>query len=99
MSLGKQIKKRRLSLELTQRDLAKALKVTPQHISAIEQDKRAPSLDSLVRFAKELGVTTDFLLTGKEVALIEIAPIIKADKKLTLKSKKAIIALVEELQK
>lgn len=97
MSFGQRIKKRRKELAFTQDDLAKALSVTPQHISAIEQDKRTPSLDSLVKIAKELGVTTDFLLTGKEEVLTETIPIIKADKKLSVKSKKAIISLVEEL--
>lgn len=41
MSFGKRIRKRRLELNLTQQDLAKDLGVSPQHISAIEQDKRA----------------------------------------------------------
>lgn len=97
MSLGQRFKKRRLELSFTQYDLAKALKVTPQHISAIEQNKRSPSLDSLVKIANELGVTTDYLLTGKQVPLVDTAPVIKADKNLSLKSKKALIALVEEL--
>lgn len=97
MSLGQRIRRRRLELSFTQDQLAKSLKVTPQHISAIEQDKRTPSLDSLVKIAKYLGVTTDFLLTGKEIALVDIKPVIKADKILSLKSKKALISLVEEL--
>ena len=97
MSLGKRIRTRRLELSFTQDQLAKFLKVTPQHISALEQDKRTPSLNSLVNIARFLGVTTDFLLTGKEVALVDIKPVIKADKILSLKSKKALIALAEEL--
>ena len=41
--------------------MAKALGVTPQHISAIEQDKRVPSLPFLIRLAEYLGVTIDYL--------------------------------------
>jgi transcriptional regulator with XRE-family HTH domain len=48
MTLGSRIRERRQELNLTQDDLAKSLKVTPQHISAVEQDKRVPSLNMLV---------------------------------------------------
>ena len=97
MKLGERIRKRRKELGLTQYDLAEALGVTPQHISAIEQNKRAPSLDSLVKIAKELGVTVDFLLTGEESVITEPISAIKADKKLSLRVKKALISLIEEL--
>ncbi|RJQ32229.1 MAG: XRE family transcriptional regulator [Actinobacteria bacterium] len=97
MSYGQRIRKRRLALNLTQDKLAKAVKVTPQHISAVKQNKSAPSLETLVKIASELGVTTDYLLTGKEVALVKIVPVIKTDKNLSLKSKKALFSLIEEL--
>jgi transcriptional regulator with XRE-family HTH domain len=76
--------------------LAKKLGVTPQHISIIEQDKRTPSLVFLAKLAEELGVSTDYLITGKESATGVISAI-KADKSLTLKNKKLLIALVAEL--
>jgi transcriptional regulator with XRE-family HTH domain len=63
-------------LGLTQLQLARALGVTPQHISVIEKDKQAQSLDSL---AKELGVTTDYLITGKESVASDVISVIKAD--------------------
>ena len=99
MSIGKRIRERRKELNLTQEDLAKALGFTPQHISVVEQDKRGPSLLSLARLAEELGVTIDYLITGKEGVITETIPAIKADKKLPLKAKKALTALVEELYK
>jgi len=40
MNIGQRIRKRREALNITQLDIAKALGVTPQHISAVEQDKR-----------------------------------------------------------
>jgi len=97
MTLGERIRTRRQALNLTQQDLAKALSMTPQHISALEQDKRSSSLPSLVRLAEELGVTVDYLLTGKEGVITDTIPAIKADKKLSLKAKKALVSLVEEL--
>ena len=99
MSIGNRIRKRRLELGLTQGRLAHALGVTPQHISVVEQDKRAPSLSSLSKLAEELGVTIDFLVTGKETSITDTIPAIKADKKLSLSSKTALINLVEELHK
>lgn len=96
MNLGKRIKGKRQILKITQQELAQALGVTPQHISAIEQDKRALSITLLPKLAEELGVTTDYLLTGKEVIIIDTIPAIKADKGLKLKAKKLLIALVEE---
>ncbi len=99
MSIGKRIRERRQELKLTQENLARALGLTPQHISGIEQDKRSPSLSSLAKLAEELGVTVDYLVTGKEGVIVDTIPAIKADKKLSLESKKALVTLVEELHR
>ena len=98
MNLGQRIKTRRQALKLTQQDLAEALGLTPQHISAIEQSKRAPSLPSLAKLAEELGVTIDYLITGKEGVITDTIPAIKADKGLKLEAKKALISLVRSLR-
>lgn len=85
-------------MKVTQKELAQALGMTPQHISAIEQDKGAPSLSLLLKLAEELGVSTDYLLSGKEGIITDIIPAIKADKSLKLKVKRALMVLVEELR-
>lgn len=95
-SLGQRIRLKRNRLNLTQHELAEAVGTTSQHISAIEQDKWAPSLTILIKLAEVLGVTTDFLLCGKESLVTDIIPAIKADNILSLKVKKALIVLVEE---
>jgi len=82
---------------MTQKELAEAIGVTPQHISAMEQDKRDPSLSSLGKLAEELGATIDYLVSGKESVITDTIPAIKGDKKLKLKAKKALIALIQEL--
>ncbi len=97
MTLGQRVRQRRETLKLTQQQLADALGFTPQHISAIEQDKRLPSIDSLAKFAEELGVSIDYLVTGKEGLITETIPAIKADKNLGLEVKKALTAIVEAL--
>ncbi len=97
MNVGERIRKRRHELKITQQELARAIGVTPQHVSAIEDNKRDPSMSSLARLAQELGVTADYLITGKEGGIAEPIPAIKADKRLNLKAKKALIALIEQL--
>ena len=97
MSLGQRIRNRRLELKLTQQQLAKALDLTSQHISVIEQDKRTPSLASLAKMAEELGVSVDYLITGRKSIITDTIPAIKADNKLKLPIKKALITLVQAL--
>ena len=98
MGLGERIKEKRDELGLTQLQLAQALEVTPQHISVIEKNKRAPSLDLLAKLAHELGVTTDYLITGKESVVSDIISVIKADNGLSLDVKHALVTLIEHLQ-
>jgi len=98
VSLGIRIRKRRHDLKITQLELAQALGVTPQHISLIEQGKAATSLRLLAKLAEELGVTTDYLISGKDTIVTDTIPAIKADKTLKLKSKRILIALVEEFR-
>ena len=96
MTVGQRTRMRRQDLKITQQELAEGIGMSPQHISAIEQDKRAPSLPALAKLAEELGVTTDYLVTGKEGVITDTIPAIKADKTLNLEVKKALIALVRE---
>ena len=99
MGLGERIKGKREELGLTQLQLAQALGVTPQHISVIEQNKRAPSLDLLAKLAHELGVTTDYLITGKGSVVSDVGSMIKADDTLSLDTKRALLILIGQLQK
>lgn len=94
MSLGQRIIKRRKILKITQEELANALGVTPQHISLIEKEKAGPSLSLLPKLAEELGVSIDYLLSGKEGIITDTIPAIKADKSLPLEVKRALITLV-----
>jgi len=97
MNIGQRVKEGRLTLKITQQQLGRIIGVTPQHISAIEQDKRAPSLPSLTRLAEELGVTIDYLVTGKSPVIAEPIPAIKGDKKLDLKAKNGLITIIQHL--
>lgn len=99
MSLGQRIRQKREALKLTQEQLAKKSGLTSQYISIIEQDKRSPSLSALARLAEELGVTLDYLVSGKEGVTLDLIPAIKADKTLDLEIRRSLITLVLELRK
>lgn len=93
MSVGQRIRKRRQVLRLTQKELARDVGLSTQHVSAIEQDKRAPSLPRLAKIASELGVSCDYLICGTESVVTDTIPAIKADKRLTPETKKILIDL------
>lgn len=61
-AIGTRLRKARLRMGLSQRGLAEALGLDPTMISHLEGGRRMPSVDSLVRLADELNVTTDYLL-------------------------------------
>jgi len=52
----------------------------------------------LPKLAEELGVSIDYLVSGKEGIITDTIPAIKADKRLTLKAKRLLIGLIEELR-
>lgn len=55
-------KELRETKHLTQTQLAERMWVKKSIISAYETDARPPSLDMLVKYSKEFGVSTDYLL-------------------------------------
>jgi len=56
-----------------------------------------PSISSLAKFAEELGVNIDYLVTGKEGTVTEIIPAIKADKISVLKLRMLLVRIVKTL--
>lgn len=60
--LNKNIRKLRIALNLSQVELAKALGVSKQSVSNWENDNIQPSIDMLIKIAKCLNTSTDYLL-------------------------------------
>lgn len=60
--LNQQIRTLRLSRKMSQVELAKALNVTKQSVSNLENDNIQPSVDMLVKISKAFSVSTDYLL-------------------------------------
>jgi transcriptional regulator with XRE-family HTH domain len=60
--LGLNVWKRREEKDLTQEALAELANLDPTYISGIERGMRNPSVLSVLRIAKALGVTTSKLM-------------------------------------
>lgn len=63
--LGLRIAILRRQQGLSQAELARRPHISASAVGMYEQGRREPSLDILVAMAEELGVSTDFLLTGE----------------------------------
>ncbi|MBP0111479.1 helix-turn-helix transcriptional regulator [Bradyrhizobium vignae] len=61
-TLGRKVKDLRLSLEMTQADLAEEAEVRRALVSEVERGEANPTLDSIVRIAMALGVDAADLL-------------------------------------
>ena len=72
VEFGRRIKKARRAKELTQSALAEMLGVDRTHITKIENGGGACSIDLLVELSGHLGVSTDYLLTGRKVEYGEL---------------------------
>lgn len=63
--IGRRIRERRKQLRLTQDELAERAGVMPQTISSAERAKTALRPENIIRVSEALGISTDFLLTGR----------------------------------
>jgi len=63
--LGDRIAALRKSQGLSQAELARRLQISSSAMGMYEQGRREPSLQMVVSLAQTLGVSTDYLLTGK----------------------------------
>ena len=62
IAIGTRIKAARERVHLTQEQLAEIVDISPTHMSVIERGVKTPKLDTFVRIANALGVSTDALL-------------------------------------
>ena len=71
--LNERIRTLRLERNWSQVDLAKKLNVTKQSVSNWENDNIQPSIDMLVKLAREFSVSTDYLLGLEDRRYLEIS--------------------------
>lgn len=63
--MGKRIFERRKLLNLSQEEFAQRADVSPQLLSTAERGTKALRPENLLKISVALGVSTDYLLTGK----------------------------------
>lgn len=83
MQLGQRIKQRRQELNLSQREMAEQVGLTPGFMSQIEHDLITPSIESLRKISEVLDVP----LSDSSFLLVEMEsknPVVSADKRLKL---------------
>ena len=68
-SFGENLKNLRKGRGMTQSELGGKIGLSKAVISKYETGLGYPSFDVLIRIAKFFGVTTDYLLTGRPIAL------------------------------
>lgn len=61
-NVGKRIKSAREQLGLTQEQLAETIGLSSMHISVIERGVKPPKLETFIKIANTLGVSSDQLL-------------------------------------
>lgn len=64
MTIGQQIKARRLALKLTQKDVAQKIGKSVTYVAAVERQRTSPTLKSLQPFLDALG--GDLLIRWQE---------------------------------
>ena len=98
IEIGKRITERRKKLGMTQETLAEKGDLTPQFVSYAESGKRAMRPENVIKLAKALEVSADYLLTGD---VVDKDMLILSDKLRTLSPEMLRIVenIIDELRK
>src|ERR687885_1168323 len=83
-TIGQRLKRLRLERGLSQRELA-AQGVSYAYISRIEAGTPQPSVKALRTLARKLGVTADYLETGRDIDEAEVRELRITDAELALR--------------
>ena len=65
-TMGTRLKELRMNAGYTGEEVGRMLQVLKSAISMWEKDLRSPSADLIERFADIYGVSTDYIITGRE---------------------------------
>lgn len=74
---GDRLKMLRKKYQLNQKELALKLEVSPSTVAMYETNRRNPDLDLVVTIAYLFQVSTDYLLSGTELAVHDTEPLAK----------------------
>ena len=63
---GKRISERRMSINMTQEQLAEIIGISQKHLSRMEQGYHNPHFDTIIAIAKAVNIPIDFLADDYE---------------------------------
>lgn len=66
---GRRLRKIRMAYDITQEKLAEELNVSWDYVSRMERGTRSCSIDLLIAISRYFEVSTDYLLTGREMSI------------------------------
>lgn len=69
--IGIRIRRQRELLGYTREELAERINVSPKFCSDIETGAKGMSIDTLCKLSKELLLTTDYILFGKQASNVD----------------------------
>ena len=64
VGIGRRIRAARLALNLTQEKLSEQVDVSASFIGHIERAEKVPSVETMVRLARALNVSLDYMICG-----------------------------------
>ena len=83
IKMGERIAKRRKALNMTQEKLAESIDVSLPMISNLEHGKKAIRPENLVKVCYVLGLSADYILTGKTTNKDDFTALFEGVEKLT----------------
>ena len=100
--LGHRIKALRKERKSTQKDIAQVLGITYQQLNNYECGQNLPPAEMLVKIARTLGVTADYILTGENpigmpVSNTRLLERFRALEKFPLQDLETVITLIDAM--
>jgi len=86
MEFKDRIKALRVSKPISAIDLAKALNISESAIRMYESGRAMPSAETMLRLADVFDVPVDYLLGRTDIQEIDVAQILRIEKKIALKA-------------
>lgn len=95
--IGKRIRDKRLEHSWSQEDLADRVNLSPVYIGMIERGEKIPKMETFIRLANILNVTSDDLLQDvlEQEHVIKFSQYIEEIEKLDCRDKKRLYRLIE----
>ena len=84
--IGERLRVTRQQRQISQRELARRCGLGENTLYVYENNRGDPSIDSLISIAKELNVSTDYLLGLSDKPLGHLGDVLRADEKILLEA-------------